>query len=86
MMNSSAPEARAHVAFADALANGFRGAGDDRIAGNVPMKVVDHLQIVDIDEQRRVFPGMSGQGLVDGGHGATAIEKCRSNCARIEVS
>lgn len=66
---------RAFIALAHAIANGFRDARNDRISGGVTAHIVDHLEIVDVDEQHRPLPGMPLHRLFDDLHGATTIQQ-----------
>ena len=43
------------------LANGFGCAGNYRIAGEVALTVVDHFQIINIEEKRRITRGVARQ-------------------------
>ena len=45
------PYPRTRITLADTLADDLRSACNDHIASNVTAKVVDLLQIVDVDEQ-----------------------------------
>ena len=51
-------KSRALIARADAFAHGFRSQRNDRIASGMTTQIVDHFEIVDINEQHRIARGM----------------------------
>ena len=69
------------IASADAFAHGLRSERNDRITSGMTTQIVDHFEIVDINEQHRIARLMPRQGLPDGVYGSAAIEQSRQAVA-----